>query len=153
MLSGVIFRCVLFVEEEVVLDVSQGLWDWTGPSAPDLALWPRADVRCVTETCVGSMYFWSLSKRRGKWELVRLCADSQPATAAVKRGSAQRLFALGIIFQSDGRRERLPSSKQAGNPWQPPAGGSALFVLQVHAANRPEPGHMETLLPAHCPLE
>lgn len=84
-----------------------------GLLGPDLALWPREDVRCVTETCVGSIYFWSLSKRRENWETFRLCAQTHTrATAACETGHRTKTVCIGNHFSVGMARERgCPSSE------------------------------------------
>lgn len=75
----------------------------------------------------GVDYFWSLWKRNWK-RFVCGRRHKSEHVGHVKQGIAQRLFALGIIFQLAWhvREAALPQkpvihSKQPGAPWQPPA--------------------------------
>lgn len=76
------------------------------------------------ETCVGSIIFGHSGRKR----FVCGRRHKSELRGHVKQGIAQRLFALGIIFQLAWHvreaalpRKPVEHSKQPGAPWQPPA--------------------------------
>lgn len=78
--------------------------------------------------CGRFIFGHSLSEEKtGKW-FVSVRRHTSERQRHVKRGTAQRLFALGIIFQLAWHvreaalpRKPVEHSKQPGAPWQPPA--------------------------------